>query len=256
MCAERQRKAYLLRWNPNISPYTRERYEEDFNHYLESGEEPEEMNWTIYEHSQVESGDIYFMAQVGCDVNGIVWAGFLEDEPYDMLDYKGCLIPRKFIDITYFFMQRIEDKMILTADRLKEVIPEIDWEKGHSGVLLSPEVAEKLALEVANQLLHTDEDKNLKFDEYNEKKWVIKDIVGYLCPQLKQRLYNNGRLCEDYRKRLTNGEERFEATKTTIDYDPQNVTEGTSIESIATLDKRRCTRILRGMLQEPMTIIL
>lgn len=33
-------------------------------------------------------------------------------------------------------------------------MPEIDWYKGSSDILLSPETAEKLALEVANQLLH------------------------------------------------------------------------------------------------------
>lgn len=121
---------------------------------METGSEPEDMNWTIREHSQVESGDIYFMAQVGCDVNGIVWADYLEDEPYEMMDSKGKLIPRTFIDIVYLFMQRIEKKMILTADRLEEVVPQIDWDKGSSGILLSPETDEKLALEVANQLLH------------------------------------------------------------------------------------------------------
>lgn len=246
MSEERQRKAYLLRWNPNISPYSRERYEEDFTHYVETGSDPEDMNWTIREHSQVESGDIYFMAQVGCDVNGIVWAGYLEDEPYDMMDRKGRLVPHKFIDITYFFMQRIEKKMILTADRLKEVVPEIDWNKGSSGILLSPETAEKLALEVANQLLHATEDANLKFAEYEEKKGVIEDIVGYLCPQFKTRLYESKRMEEQYAEKISEGA-TFEVAETTIRYNSEHVNDTSSIEDIAVLEKRRCTRILRGM---------
>lgn len=35
-----------------------------------------------------------------------------------------------------------------------EVMPEIDWYKGSSDILLSSEMSEKLALEAANQLLH------------------------------------------------------------------------------------------------------
>ncbi len=255
MYTKRQRKAYLLRWNPNISPYSRERYEEDFTHYLKTGHEPEDMNWTIYEHSEVKSGDIYFMAQVGCKVNGIVWAGFLEDEPYDMEDYKGRKLPRKFIDITYFFMQNIENKMILTANRLKEVVPEIDWDKGPSGILLSPEVAEKLAMEVANQLLHAEEDENLKFAEYEEKQGIIEDIVGYLCPRFKQRLYESNRIDKQYQEMLKD-ENAFNVTDATIKYDEQKATTNTSIEDIAILEKRRCTRILRGMLEEHITLIL
>jgi hypothetical protein len=32
----------------------------------------------------------------------------------------------------------------VSMERLKEAIPEYDWEKGHSGVLLPDEVTEKL----------------------------------------------------------------------------------------------------------------
>lgn len=162
------------------------------------------------------------------------------------MDYKGRLIPRKFIDITYLFMQRIEKKMILTADRLKEVVPEIDWDKGSSGILLSPDTAEKLALEVANQLLHAKEDADLNFAAYEEKKGVIEDIVGYLCPQFKTRLYENKRMDEQYAKDISEGG-TFEVSETTIRYDSEYVTDTSSIEGIAVLEKRRSTRILRGM---------
>ena len=163
-----------------------------------------------------------------------------------MIDSEGKHIPHKFIDITYFFMQRIENKKILTTDRLKDVVPEIDWDKGSSGILLSPEIAEKLAMEVANQLLHAKEDHNLKFAEYEQQKGIIEDIVGYLCPQFKSRLYQDGKLCKEYADKLANGE-TFETNKTTINYDPQEVTSKSSIADIAILKKRRWERALRGM---------
>jgi len=236
--ARRQRKAYLLRWNPNISTYTRTRFENDMSTYFKKGTEPKDMNWNVYEYQKVRPRDFYFTAQVGCEVNGIVWGGLVKGELYDMIDDNGKLISpnHRWIDLEYIFMQRIEKKLLLTADKLSKIVPKIDWEKGHSGILLTPGTAEKLALAIGNELLHAEDDENLVFDSFCGKEDVISSSVGYLCPKLKKSLLEKNRVDEEVKKDLKKGE-KIAITDLSVRYDVKDVKPDTKLEDILYVTK-------------------
>ena len=98
-------------------------------------------------------------------------------------------------------MHRIENTGILTADRLQKAVPEVDWLHGHSGEILSIESAEKLGLFLVDELKRVETNKDIYFDDYNEKKYVLSDILTFMCPELKKRLKAAGRIDN---KRLRN----------------------------------------------------
>ncbi|EGN57434.1 hypothetical protein PRBRB14_22050 [Hallella multisaccharivorax DSM 17128] len=218
--ARRQRRAFLMRWNPRISSYTQERFDKDFP----SGEACDD--WSIWDYQKSHSGDLYFMAKVGSKVNGIVWGGYLNGRPYQLQDIAtDQILPGRFIKLTYQFIQDIDKQRAFTSDELSEVLPNIDWDHGHSGVQLSIEDSEKLALYLGNMMLHMKEDKYITYDSYEEKHYVICDMITYLCPQLKERLLKEGKIADGYKPAK-------EITDIGVNYIENAVKENTCLEDI------------------------
>lgn len=145
--------------------------------------------------------DLFVMVQVGQEVNGIVWGGFFGGFPYQYEEPDGTIHSAHFFETTVQYMHRIENTGILTADRLQEAIPEVDWLHGHSGEILSIESTEKLGLFLVDELRKTEENKDMFFDNYNQKKYVLGDILTFMCPELKKRLKAAGKIDN---KRLRN----------------------------------------------------
>ena len=106
----------------------------------------------------------------------------------------GTLSKSFFFETTVEYMNRIEKTGLMTADRLTHLIPEVDWLHGHSGEILSIENAEKLGFFIVDELKGVKEDnENIYFDTYNQKKYVIGDILTFMCPKLKARLLELGK---------------------------------------------------------------
>lgn len=191
----RQRKVYVLRWNPRISSFDREGFEHYFAQY--KGEIPNDHNdkldWTVWDWKSVEHRDLYVMMQVGQKVNGIVWGGFLGGFPYQYEKEDGSLTRSRFFQTDVEYMHRIEKTGLMTVDRLIQAVPEVDWLHGHSGELLSVESAEKLGLFIVNELKDVEENDDVYFDTYNQKRYVLADILTFMCPELKKRLMAMGK---------------------------------------------------------------
>lgn len=197
----RQRRVFLMRWNPAISGFTRDDFEEYFNYYKGRTKsiENSDIVWTIWDWKEVMHRDLFVMMQVGQEKNGIVWGGFLNGAPYQYEDKNGKLSRSHYIECTVMYMHRLENTGILSAEKLRQVIPEIDWLHGHAGELLSVENAEKLGLLLVDELRKVDENDDVFFDTYNQKKYVLADILTFMCPNLKKRLLKNGK-CNSDRK--------------------------------------------------------
>lgn len=159
------------------------------------------LDWTVYEWESVMHRDLFVMVQVGQEVNGIVWGGFLGGFPYQYEKPDGTLTNAHFFETTVEYMHKIENTGILTADRLQAAIPEVDWLHGHSGEILSVESAEKLGLFLVDELRQIDEGTDMYFDDYNQKQYVLADILTFMCPELKKRLKAAGKINN---KRLRN----------------------------------------------------
>lgn len=201
--APRQRRVYVLRWNPSISSFTHDDFENYFAQYkgLKPYDNDDKLDWTVWDWKTVIHRDLSVMMQVGQKVNGIVWGGFLGGHPYQYEKEDGTPTSSHFFETTVNFMHKIENTGILTADRLQAAIPEVDWLHGHSGELLSVEFAEKLGLFLVDELKNIDEGKDMYFDDFSQKAYVLADIMTFMCPELKKRLKAAGRIDN---KRLRN----------------------------------------------------
>ena len=70
----RMPKTFILMWNPSISSYTMERFEDDLRD-MTDGRTPEDFNWSVWDYENVKEGDKFFMVKVGPGTNGVVISG-------------------------------------------------------------------------------------------------------------------------------------------------------------------------------------
>lgn len=97
------------------------------------------MNWSIWEYEQVRAGDEFYILKVGGGATGIVSTGLLTSEPYISGDWSGQGRKVYYCDYTAKLMLNPETMPILTSAALQEEIPDFDWQRGHSGAVLTPE---------------------------------------------------------------------------------------------------------------------
>ena len=133
-------RTYLMRWNPTISSFT----EEDFEECLENGVHGMfRMNWSIYEWQEARRGDFFYMMRTGDDKAGIVFCGQFLSDPYPADDWAGSTKRRMYVDMVCYDAEP-GAVPIISLEKLQATIPAIDWQKGHSGELLSEEITAQL----------------------------------------------------------------------------------------------------------------
>lgn len=133
---------HLLRWNPAISSMTKDIY----HNGLEQNWDGSVSDWSIYEWEEAHKGDYFFMLREGEDeCAGIIFRGIFESEPYTDEDWKGTAQQRHYCLFTITDQpSAVDGEPHITMEQLEEVIPEIDWRKGHSGEKITKEQAQKL----------------------------------------------------------------------------------------------------------------
>ena len=135
-------RKYLMRWNPSISSFT----EEDYRACVENMEHGMfRINWSIFEWEEARRGDMFYMLRVGDNKAGIAFSGLIVSDPYVMDDWAGSSKRRLYVDLVCMNAVAPDDKPIASLKMLQAAIPEFNWAKGHSGVLLPDNVAEKIA---------------------------------------------------------------------------------------------------------------
>lgn len=134
-------RAYLMRWNPSISSFTDEDYNECFENMVHG---MFRINWSIYKWQEARRGDLFYMLRTGDDKAGIAFNGYFLSDPYTGDDWAGSTKRRCYVDMICQNTVEPGEVPFVSMERLKEAIPEYDWEEGHSGVLLPDEVTEKL----------------------------------------------------------------------------------------------------------------
>lgn len=134
-------RTYLMRWNPSISSFTEEDYEECLENMVHG---MFRMNWSISEWEEARRGDTFYMLRSGDDKAGLVFQGQLLSDPYTGDDWAGSNKRRCYVDMVCMNAVEPKEKPLLSLEKLQKAIPEINWVKGHSGELLSEEVVSKL----------------------------------------------------------------------------------------------------------------
>ena len=129
-----------MRWNPTISSFT----EMDFEACVENRVHGMfRMDWSIYEWQEARRGDFFYMLRTGDDKAGIVFSGQFLSDPYPADDWAGSTKRRMYVDMVCYDAESGSAPHIL-LEKLQASIPAIDWQKGHSGELLSEEIATQL----------------------------------------------------------------------------------------------------------------
>jgi hypothetical protein len=132
---------YLMRWNPTISSFKDKDYIDCVNN-MDHG--MFRMNWSIYDWQEARRGDFFYMMRTGDDKAGIVFSGQFITDPYPSDDWAGSNRRRMYVDMVC--LNASEDSSpLITVEKLQESIPSIEWEKGHSGELLSDETTDIIA---------------------------------------------------------------------------------------------------------------
>lgn len=134
-------KTYLMRWNPAISSFTEKDYEKCVENRMHG---MFRMNWSIREWEEARRGDFFYMLRTGDEKAGIVFSGQFTSDPYPGDDWGGSSKRRMYVDMICMNPVEPGTKPSLSLERLQKEIPSSDWTKGHSGILLSDNMAKRL----------------------------------------------------------------------------------------------------------------
>lgn len=134
-------KTYLMRWNPAISSSTEKDYEKCVENRMHG---MFRMNWSIREWEEARRGDFFYMLRTGDEKAGIVFSGQFTSDPYPGDDWAGSSKRRMYVDMICMNPVEPGTKPSLSLERLQKEIPSSDWTKGHSGILLSDNMAKRL----------------------------------------------------------------------------------------------------------------
>ena len=145
---------FLLYWNPFFSSYKLDRFLDEFDfpegvdvltEFEEWGHSPNDFDWSITEHEKAHAGDRFIFIKVGYDKpTGIVGVGHFTTEPFIGEDWSGQGRKIFYMKMEWESVIKPTSDKILKTNVLIDAIPEITWSKGKAGVMIAPEVAEKV----------------------------------------------------------------------------------------------------------------
>ena len=135
-----QSRWFLLRWNPEISSYTLDRYRADRRKFHNNFYG----NWSVWDWRNADKGDRYVMMRVDNANPGIVWHGEFVSAPYEEESWRGDGKTIHYCDMSFLDCTAPTRKPLIKLEQLTEDMPEIDWMHGHSGEVIPEATAQKL----------------------------------------------------------------------------------------------------------------
>lgn len=141
---ESQHNTFVLKWNPALSPYTMEQLDSDMAEW--ANDHWEEFDWRLHEWQSAHKGDRFFMVRVGEGGTGLFAAGRFISEPYEGEDLSGETGEAYYMRMEFEAVFHPERTAIVPTEELERELPHLDWQGGHSGVMLDKEDAVKLEL--------------------------------------------------------------------------------------------------------------
>lgn len=134
-------RTLILKWNPAISSYTMERFQEDLLDHMFY-----DFNWSIWEHEQLRPGDRFFLIRVGEGKTGLAMAGTVISNPYKDEDWSGKGRETYYADLDILDVYDTDTSEFISTEELQKAIPDFEWNGGHSGMYLTDEQSEVLEL--------------------------------------------------------------------------------------------------------------
>ena len=136
----RQQQTFVMRWNPEISSHKVVDFEHAMEDFYDDGFY---YDWSIFDYEKVHVGDRFFMLKVGNGNTGIVMSGIIVSLPYKDEDWSGKGRDVRYVRMIPDCMVHPDKTEIISTQSLDEELPGVNWNEGHSGVLLTNEQAGK-----------------------------------------------------------------------------------------------------------------
>ena len=131
-------RIFLLRWNPEVSNLS-------VDEYNQIRKEPHStLCWSIWNWQEARSGDLFVMLRDGKKNPGIIFHGVFLDEPFERESWKDGAKMEHAVKISVESPTNPILRPLVPLDELNEKIPDMNWRRGHSGVLLTQEQSRKL----------------------------------------------------------------------------------------------------------------
>lgn len=131
-------RTFIMMWNPEISNIK----DNDINELIT--ECSKDFNWSIWDWEEVVDGDRFFLVRVKSGRTGIVMAGNISGEPYIAPDWSDKGRKVYYVDLDYQYIINDSYHPMISTQQLEKELPGFDWNGGHSGRVLSDDMAEKL----------------------------------------------------------------------------------------------------------------
>lgn len=188
-------KGYILRWNPTFSSWKMETHKEIFQ--KTSKGETLCSNWSIYDFEDLEQGDFFILQQVGTENDGIAALGIFTSETYTDENWRRKDGTNLFYaDIEFdCVLQRDKSNIIFSADDLTKKFPQIDWHKGHSGVVIPKKIQEELVLEIVTVLFN--QKKSTEEIAFSDETYLWSfacELITNYCPNFKSQLFEQSKV--------------------------------------------------------------
>lgn len=194
-------KLYILRWNPTFS--MKYEYFNSMMEYLQKNP-IDDFDCSIYDHEDLESGDMFILAQVGTgSQDGIVAFGLFNSEPYAAKNWKENDETNRFyasmsLHCLISHEKKIEEIAPFCAESLEKKFPNVDWHKGHAGVLIPEETVEPLILYLMKYTLPLKESSEkiafTKKKNANPLRRLFAHYINELCPNFKQKIIDSNKI--------------------------------------------------------------
>ena len=133
-------KTVILKWNPAISSYQMVKYLQELKEMVVE-EVSYDCDWSVWDYDKIHAGDRCYLVKLGVGQVGVVSSGVITSEPYLDDNWNGTDNKIYWIDYIPDVIINPDTLPILTSEKIAQVIPDFDWFKGHSGMVLDDKQA-------------------------------------------------------------------------------------------------------------------
>lgn len=134
----------IFKWNPAFSSYTMMSFLRDLSYCKDEDAEYVRFNWSVWDYDKIGEGDEFYWVKVGLGQTGIVGHGRITSGPYEGKDWSGKGRRMFYVDFVPDVLINPDALPLLGCRQLSAAIPDFEWDKGHSGLVLKGCQAETL----------------------------------------------------------------------------------------------------------------
>lgn len=148
----------------------------DLRYCRDGDEEYAQFDWSVWDYDKIKEGDEFYWVKVGLGQTGIVGHGRITSDPYEGKDWSGKDRKTFYVNFSPDVLINPDALALITCQQLSVAIPDFEWHKGHSGLVLNDDQAEKLN-SVWHDYLETNKTEFLgKSIGYNDYVYLEHDL--------------------------------------------------------------------------------